>query len=747
MESPWPWRGAAPYIYTSLLLYVASFPWRHGVERQYRLERRADNIELAVDTRVVGVIPISGRELTSLTVETEEISSALRHQPVFVSHANLETMDGSRPPIVTGPALVELLNRQLQRSTIMRAISVPAKFLLTFQCRGCDVLQFRLATADNAELVRLRLEFVHSKPRWSIEQGSVTVNSGALNYLPTFRDELQTLIAQLRPALLHGPLFLLACWLLALGVGRIAKRLEGGFLAGLSAPWSRTQRGVPSLGVMLGCLLSAAAILFIVYLKLVVMGDSPAVPDSVAFLLQSQIFASGQWVAPPPPSPRHFSMLFMTISEHGWHARYPFGWTLFLALGQLWNAPWLVCIFLALTLIWGVARLGSLIFDRRVGWLAGTLLAMAPFFQMNAASYMNHVFSANLIVWSFSCHLFAARHKHFGYFGVTWLLAGWLFYTRPASAAVLLLLLAANSLLDWRHWKSRGLWKAAAAATIALAIPVSIGWLYSRATGGAISVWGQYIAPANFSMVGTAAAKENLIWPSIVSSVGAFLRSGSIFPLGIGMTLAAAAMVRLLQSLEGRRLIILALFLCLPYGLWTSTSHIFFGARYWFEPFVLWSIVGAVGVSQLWQWLRQLLGGRDRTAGCVLLLTIAISVLPTLRTWYFGTAERDRLVVFSPEMADELRYLWRRSGILQAAAKKLNEPSVIFIKSQSGFGTYECAGMLNDPANLADSPVWFVRDLGDAANQELDPFILGRERYRGDCLSSQLRPYPRNAGN
>jgi hypothetical protein len=87
-----------------------------------------------------------------------------------------------------------------------------------------------------------------------------------------------------------------------------------------------------------------------------------------------------------------------------WFSKYPPGWPMILALGQLIGAPWVIdpiCGALALFLLY---RLGKEIYRPRVGVLAAVLGLTAPFFLFLSGSFMSHtsgLLFTLLMVWAF----------------------------------------------------------------------------------------------------------------------------------------------------------------------------------------------------------------------------------------------------------------------------------------------------------------------------------------------------------
>jgi hypothetical protein len=71
----------------------------------------------------------------------------------------------------------------------------------------------------------------------------------------------------------------------------------------------------------------------------------PIVSDEFSYVLQARIFASGHWVAPPPPSEQAFQQSHVIVTPV-LASKYPPGHALLLALGSVVGAVWLVPVIL-----------------------------------------------------------------------------------------------------------------------------------------------------------------------------------------------------------------------------------------------------------------------------------------------------------------------------------------------------------------------------------------------------------------
>jgi hypothetical protein len=136
--------------------------------------------------------------------------------------------------------------------------------------------------------------------------------------------------------------------------------------------------------------LSLAAVLITSWITLSVFDGVPHDRDSVAYLFQARLFASGAVTAPAPSMPEFFKEDFIVQHNGRWFGKYPPGHPLVLALGVLVGAPWLVGPVLAGIAVPLLGHLGSILYGRGIGVAAAVLLVTSPFFLFMSGSYLAH---------------------------------------------------------------------------------------------------------------------------------------------------------------------------------------------------------------------------------------------------------------------------------------------------------------------------------------------------------------------
>jgi hypothetical protein len=167
----------------------------------------------------------------------------------------------------------------------------------------------------------------------------------------------------------------------------------------------------------------------------------PHVTDSVSYLFQGRILASGHLYLPPPPLAPLFGHENVLLTASRWCSIYPPGWPLLLALGWLAHAPWLASPLLLGLAVVGVWLAGRRLYDPATGVVAAAALACSPFALLMAGDAMAHVPALCAAVWclaELAAGVAGEGGKRRGHLAAAGLLAGFAALIRPATAAALL---------------------------------------------------------------------------------------------------------------------------------------------------------------------------------------------------------------------------------------------------------------------------------------------------------------------
>ena len=116
----------------------------------------------------------------------------------------------------------------------------------------------------------------------------------------------------------------------------------------------------------------------------------PHVQDSVAYLFQAKVFASGRLWAPLPDNIAFFRHEFVVEYAGKWFSKHPPGHSVLLAIGQLVNASWIVNPIAGAVSLGLLYLIGRRAYDGWTGLLAVALGALSPFFLFLSGSMMAH---------------------------------------------------------------------------------------------------------------------------------------------------------------------------------------------------------------------------------------------------------------------------------------------------------------------------------------------------------------------
>ncbi len=138
-------------------------------------------------------------------------------------------------------------------------------------------------------------------------------------------------------------------------------------------------------------ILLSSLLLFIIsnLVSFLIFNHIPHISDSIAQLFQGRIFANGRLYLTSPPFPDFFDYGHI-INNGRWYSQYQFLHPLFLMIGVLIKAPWLINPVLGTLTIPLVYLLGKEIYDEKTGRLAALFTSINPVIFMMSGEYMNH---------------------------------------------------------------------------------------------------------------------------------------------------------------------------------------------------------------------------------------------------------------------------------------------------------------------------------------------------------------------
>lgn len=211
----------------------------------------------------------------------------------------------------------------------------------------------------------------------------------------------------------------------------------------------------------------------------------PVLDDDVSALFQARIFLSGRLWLPIPEHHEFFATFGVISGEHGADhmcSMYPLGHPLLLLPGLALGVPWLVMpLFGAGTCVLA-ASVGRILFDEKVGRLAGLLCLASPMFAEICSTHLNHAPTAFGALLATRGILLSLRRPSLRQGLLAGLGISIAFLCRPATAAALGLVLGiAVAAHPVKAWRSLGP-LSAAAAVLACALAAHV--LYTQGQTG-----------------------------------------------------------------------------------------------------------------------------------------------------------------------------------------------------------------------------------------------------------------------
>ncbi len=237
-----------------------------------------------------------------------------------------------------------------------------------------------------------------------------------------------------------------------------------------------------------------------------------------------------------------------------WATFYTSGHPLMLALGWLVGAPWLMPPLLGALSVVLMFIVGRNLFGATTGLLAAALLAMSPFFLMNASTFMSHNTAGFFLLASLAA-LTASKRNPIAMGLLGGLAFGMLFNTRPLSGAVLTLPFAGLILAPMLSARTRP-------RATRVAVAFAIG-------GGLMLIWYAFY---NYSTTGSPLTNGYQAAGGLGDSVG-FSGNNSIAG---GLDNEVANLAAILLVMNGWPLFIGLAFAIAPFALGTRAPYDWF---------------------------------------------------------------------------------------------------------------------------------------------------------------------------
>jgi hypothetical protein len=366
------------------------------------------------------------------------------------------------------------------------------------------------------------------------------------------------------------------------------------------------------LRIFLPVLLSLLAILagYLVHER--VFEGLPHIEDEMAYAWQAKVIARGNLTLPSPPDPKSFLVPFVIDYNGQRFGKYPPGWPVVLAFGEILGARALVNPLLAGLGVWLTYRLGKRLFGETVALLAAGLTLTSPFFLMNSGSLLSHPLGLVLSAAFALAWIDAFCNPTFKH---PWLAAvtagatlGLLALTRPFTALSVALPFGLHGLylLIRKDWETRR--RLVALGLIALAL-TALYFLWQYAVTGdpllnPYTLWWPYDKIGFGPGFGHTVEGHNLDQAWINTRFSLQVGKHDLFGwAGLSWIFLPFGLIAILRDRNWRALLPVSIFpvLVITYlAYWIGSS--LFGPRYFYEGLFSLTLLSGAGIALLAGW-------------------------------------------------------------------------------------------------------------------------------------------------
>ena len=165
----------------------------------------------------------------------------------------------------------------------------------------------------------------------------------------------------------------------------------------------------------------------------------PRIPDSLVYLFQAKIFASGKLWAPVPEMLKRFDYMFTLSNDNWWISRYSPGFPLLLAIGYLIRLPWFISPVFAGIDIYLVYRLYIEMYSHRIlALFTSFLFLISPYFLGISGQILTHAPALFFFLMFCFYGIRMYKNSNASYAAIAGFSAGFFFLIRQMSALTLL---------------------------------------------------------------------------------------------------------------------------------------------------------------------------------------------------------------------------------------------------------------------------------------------------------------------
>ncbi len=612
-------------------------------------------------------------------------------------------------------------------------------------------IYLRLQDANNAVLLTIRpfrglggavlarIEDRTSVPGERVEQARVAFDRG---------QTIQSISAMLlRPY----PYALLAI----AGAIALAFMLRFAWLeARLRAIGGRLTKVAPSIAIGL----AASSLLLLWYLLYVIGEAIPHVPDSVGYTFQAKIFASFRFTADAPSVRESFSIFhphMLQVVDGRWFSHYPFGHPLFLAVGQLLGAIWLVPPILGAACVALIYAIGKRVYSVSTGLLAAVLLLSSPFFLMTASNFMSHNTAAFTILAALFLLTLQTKRRIVAMFAAG-VFIGLLFNIRPLTAIAFMPVLGAYMAYELlRAGPNRlALLREDFAFSAGALLLLGAYFFYNQMTTGDFNTTAYEIQGTfNEDFIGFGGAHSvtaGIQNQQELLSLLVLVANG--WPLAIGLIVAAVPF--LLGTKNKWDYFLGVSFLAIVSApIFYRSSAIMHGPRFWYEALPFLILLTARGFESIrdaatnaGDWLaRRFRSDLTPTPSATVSLAVyaiaGLLIASSVYGWLFGQSEtwtNPGVTLFTPANASQLEGFNFTDRRLPDLADEMDlENALIFVENCPHWWCYGSVFWLNSPS-LDGDIVWAERQ-GNEDDLDILAFYEDRRLYVANYGFSTIR--------
>ncbi len=524
----------------------------------------------------------------------------------------------------------------------------------------------------------------------------------------------------------------LALYMASLVAAPFLERILAAFTTRLSRFPQAVRRGPDALAVAL----SVVSLVASSWVALVLYQGVPNVVDGITDLFQARTLALGRLSAPAPSLPSFFSEQYVLVHQGQWIGKYPPGWPLVLAVGVLFNTPWIVDPVMGAIGLFLVYLIGREVYGKKVALVASLLALTSPFLLFINGSFFPHattwVFLGGFVYFVLRC--IRSRSGTNPIEGQPW--------SREA------LLLVPAGLLLGLAFATRQLDAVAFSIPFVLVLlrhPLRVVWVSAGAALPGL-VWLAYNDAVTGSLLGNAysffSTRDRLGFGNVGGAPGSYASS---FTAARTIWNVAIEMEHLQSSLFGWPYFFALSLVVLPFVLWRANrwdflllasvlsviaGYMFYWAdgvawdnfpRYWYVAVPILALLSARGVQELY---RFPMGLTSRLP----IRPAAAMVAPCL---LIGCLVSFNLKVFLPDTAGLMgRWNSRNLIALDVVQQARVQHAIVFqVQGRSYWWPY--GGVFPQNSPLLNGDVIWARDQGKR-DKKLMRLYPGRAYYRLD---------------